>query len=365
MDAAPAPTPAKAHSGFHIPSLDGIRAISVSIVFFAHAGLEKLMPGGFGVTIFFFLSGFLITTLLRREHDKTGRVSLKNFYMRRLLRIFPPLYLVVVVSVALAFAGILTDWWNWGGVFGNFAFLTNYMHAFGWRGSPGSGPLWSLAVEEHFYLLFPAVFAFALVKWPKMRQFWALAGFCAIVLIGRIVQTLLTKQAHPEMAREDLELVTYVATHSRLDSIAFGCILALCYNPVLDEDAKRQRVPNWLIALSLGTLVGVLLFREPIFRATLRYSLQGLALMPLFVAAIVRWKEPVWSWLNLRWVRWVGLMSYTVYLIHTIAFMTVDHFAALHPVLRGVIAGAASLGFAQLMYVCVDKPLMSVRRRFN
>lgn len=357
--------PAKAHSGFHIPSLDGIRGISVMIVFLAHAGLEKIVPGGFGVTIFFFLSGFLITTLLRREFAKTGKVSLKNFYMRRLLRIFPPLYLVVLVSLGLALAGILTDWWNWGGVFGNFAFLTNYMQAFGWRGSPGTGPLWSLAVEEHFYLLFPAVFAFALAKWPPRRQGWALGGFCAVVLVGRIVQTLWMIHSNPGMPREEIELLTYVATHSRLDSIAFGCMLALCFNPVLDDRAKVERVPNWLVTLSFATLIGVLLFREPIFRATLRYSLQGLALMPLFVAAIVRCREPVWRLLNAKPMRWLGLMSYTVYLIHTIAFMALDHFVTLPQVVRGAVALAASLGFAWAMYVLVDRPLIAVRRKYS
>ena len=68
---------------FHIPSLDGLRAVSFGIVFVAHAGLEKYVPGGFGVTVFFFLSGFLITTLMRTEFEKSGTVNLKQFYLRR------------------------------------------------------------------------------------------------------------------------------------------------------------------------------------------------------------------------------------------------------------------------------------------
>src|SRR5689334_10066848 len=81
--------------GFYIPSLDGIRAAAVGLVFLAHAGLNERVPGNFGVTVFFFLSGFLITTLLRMEFDKTGRISLKAFYPRRTLRILPPMYLVL------------------------------------------------------------------------------------------------------------------------------------------------------------------------------------------------------------------------------------------------------------------------------
>jgi len=67
---------------FHIPSLDGIRALSFLVVFAAHAGLDRVVPGGFGVTVFFFLSGYLITTLLRKEHDERGTVSLRRFAAR-------------------------------------------------------------------------------------------------------------------------------------------------------------------------------------------------------------------------------------------------------------------------------------------
>jgi peptidoglycan/LPS O-acetylase OafA/YrhL len=94
---ASAQVSARTASEFHIPSLDGIRAIAAFIVFLSHCGLEDLVPGGFGVTIFFFLSGFLITTLLREEYHKRGNISLKKFYLRRLYRIIPPLYIVLVV----------------------------------------------------------------------------------------------------------------------------------------------------------------------------------------------------------------------------------------------------------------------------
>ncbi len=79
-----------------IPSLDGIRALAATIVFASHAGNQDVIPGLFGVTVFFFLSGYLITTLLRTEFEKHGRISLRNFYLRRAFRIFPPMYIVLV-----------------------------------------------------------------------------------------------------------------------------------------------------------------------------------------------------------------------------------------------------------------------------
>src|SRR3954470_20191799 len=98
---------ASAGSTPHLPSLDGIRAVSFALVFAAHAGLDRVIPGGFGVTVFFFLSGFLITTLMRREFDKRGTVSLRNFYVRRALRILPPFYTVLLLASALTLAGVL------------------------------------------------------------------------------------------------------------------------------------------------------------------------------------------------------------------------------------------------------------------
>src|SRR5882724_3312228 len=92
-----------------IPSLDGLRAFAALWVFDGHLGLKSHVPGPFGVTIFFFLSGYLITTLLRREYEETGDISLRHFYLRRVYRIFPPLYLVLAILIALALFGVVRN----------------------------------------------------------------------------------------------------------------------------------------------------------------------------------------------------------------------------------------------------------------
>jgi peptidoglycan/LPS O-acetylase OafA/YrhL len=153
-------TIAAKREALQIPSLDGLRAVSFLVVFAAHAGLE-VVPGGFGVTVFFFLSGYLITTLMRVEAERTGHVSLKHFYLRRALRILPPFYIVLTAATALAEIGFLGDTRpQLRPVLSQVLHFTNYwIAAHGWRGiAPGTGVYWSLAVEEHFYLLFPAVF---------------------------------------------------------------------------------------------------------------------------------------------------------------------------------------------------------------
>jgi peptidoglycan/LPS O-acetylase OafA/YrhL len=124
-----------------IPSLDGIRAISVVIVFLSHAGLGKSIPGGFGVTVFFFLSGYLITTLLRMEHIKRGRLDLKAFYLRRALRILPPFYLVLTAGIVLRLTGRLGGELHVGSILSQTFVLGNYYLDYAYNRRAGHWPL--------------------------------------------------------------------------------------------------------------------------------------------------------------------------------------------------------------------------------
>src|ERR1700688_4637247 len=175
----------------HIPSLDGIRALAALMVFVAHAGLGDLVPGGFGVTIFFFLSGYLITTLLRIEHSEQGSISLGKFYLRRAYRILPPMYITLGIAAAIA---------AWQGTMGNVTAgaviaqllqMTNYYTiGFGERHLvPYTGVMWSLSVEEHYYLLYPLALLVLLPRFDRRKIGWILAGGCVLVLIWRYCLT--------------------------------------------------------------------------------------------------------------------------------------------------------------------------------
>ncbi len=113
-----------------------MRAIAFFFVFIAHAQPFKVLPGGFGVTVFFFLSGYLITSLLRDEARKTGTVSLKGFYLRRLLRIFPPCYLTVITVTALAAAEIVYNRESYAPLVSAFLYSSNYWNILGWGNLP-------------------------------------------------------------------------------------------------------------------------------------------------------------------------------------------------------------------------------------
>lgn len=342
-----------------IPSLDGLRAVSVLLVMIAHMGLEGIVPGGFGVTIFFFLSGFLITTLMRMEYDGKGVVSLRNFWLRRALRILPPFYLVLFVVTAAALLFDPPGTLSVGGVTSQVLHFTNYWII--WNGhagqAPGTGIYWSLAVEEHFYLLFPWFYiGLRHLGLSGQRQALVLWSICALVLLWRLV--LVGVFDVPEDR-------TYLATDTRVDSILFGCALAVWRNPVLDAGDYPERFWKFgIVPAALAILVGCLAYREPFFRETVRYSLQGIALTVVFIAAI---RFPDWApfrILNFRPVAFIGVLSYSLYLVHfPLIFAVARLLPDWPPVAQAMLAGGLALAASWTIYVLVERPCARLRKR--
>src|ERR1700712_5194662 len=148
----------------YIKGFDGLRALSIIIVFVTHLGyidripnpvsawrISMLCSGNTGVNIFFVLSGFLITRILLREKLVTGRISLKNFYIRRFLRLLPPLIVFYAVIVFLMGFGFIEP--QWFGLTLSVFYLYNFVpHRYY---SSELGPMWSLALEEQYYIFWP------------------------------------------------------------------------------------------------------------------------------------------------------------------------------------------------------------------
>jgi peptidoglycan/LPS O-acetylase OafA/YrhL len=345
----------------HIPSLDGLRAVSFLLVFVAHAGLESVVPGGFGVTIFFFLSGFLITTLLRGEFETHGFINLRHFWLRRILRILPPFYLVLVAAVCLSLVIDAPGTLSRNVITAQALQFTNYwvIHH-GHEGEPaGTGVYWSLAVEEHFYLVFPWVFiGLQKLKSAPRNQAFLLWGLCAVVLAWRCVLVIWLDASIDR---------TYMASDTRVDSILFGCALAVWNNPVLDEVKLREQLWKFCYVPAAALLLGFcLVIRDGDFRETLRYTLQGMALTVLFIAAIRFNRWPLFAWLNTAPMRFIGLLSYSLYLVHlAVIYGMVRALPNIGGVGQAVCALALSTGIAWLIYVTVEKPCARLRRRLS
>jgi peptidoglycan/LPS O-acetylase OafA/YrhL len=357
-DHVPAAAP---KSGRHIPSLDGIRAISIALVFLAHAGLDHVVPGSLGVTIFFFLSGFIITTLMRSEYEGNGSVNLGHFWLRRALRILPPFYLVLFAATLAAYALSPPGTLYGPAVAAQALHVANYwVIAHGDYGiAPGTDIYWSLAVEEHFYLLFPWLYvAMQRFGLSQSRQAWLLWGLCAALLAWRCVLVLgLDVQSDR----------TYRATDTRGDSILFGCALAVWNNPVLDPPRLRPHAWKYvLLPSAFAALLLSIVFRNAVFKETLRYSIQGAALTIVFIAAIRFHHWPPFRFLNLKPVAFAGVLSYSLYLIHHPLLLLIARLMPqLHPLLRALIALSASVCLAWLVYLLVEKPCARLRNRLK
>lgn len=215
-----------------IPCLDGLRAVAILLVLLAHwsqtrsfpatgATVTVLRQGAIGVDIFFVLSGFLITVLLMRELGETKTVSLKEFYLRRVLRIIPAFATFVLVIFALTNLGFVAlHPGEWISV---LTYTVNWISPE--HRSWEVGHLWSLSIEEHFYLIWPLL----LLRLEPRRARRTLVAYLAILPAIRIGARL---------AFHDYIALAYSSTLVRMDSIAVGCVMALCaFDP-----AFRRRV---------------------------------------------------------------------------------------------------------------------------
>jgi peptidoglycan/LPS O-acetylase OafA/YrhL len=358
-------TPAsKLTASRHIPSLDGIRALSFVVVFGSHVWGASLIPGQFGVTVFFFLSGFLITTLLREESERNGTINLGHFWLRRALRILPPLYVILLGAIGLACLVYPP-----GTVYGptlaaQALFYANYWYIYGViHGGhpeiPGSGVLWSLAVEETFYLLFPLLYlAMHTRRFSGKLQAGLLWGLCALVLAWRCVLVI---ALHAPSVRIQF------GTDTRIDTILFGCALAVWNNPFLDQPRVTPGLWKYVVLpLVLSVLLLCAYASGTVFADTWCLSVEGAALTLAFICAVRFHDWSLFRVLNHRVVRFIGVLSYSLYLVHVVVLMAVQETIKLpHASQRGAIALGASMLIAWTIYRVVEKPCAHLRKRLT
>ena len=350
------------HETGKIPSLDGLRAISVALVVLSHVGFGRLIPGGLGVTIFFFLSGYLITTLLIAERNQTNRVDIPRFYARRLFRLMPPLLVTLLIAYALTTANLLPGSITLLGFAAQVLYFANYYALF-YDGTDsgvpgGTGILWSLAVEEHYYIFYPLILA-SMARFRNLAML--LVGLCVAVLLWR------NYLAHlPGFT----EVRTYYASDTRIDSIIYGALLAILKNPLgLSRKDDPPTARDWLIFIgALAVLGATLAYRGAIFRETLRYTLQGLALMPIFYFCIRFHNIRSISWLNWPWLAKIGQYSYAIYLIHFIIISFIgrnEPGIGARPLPLLMIVCVLSLAYAEAIDRWVDPYFRSLRHKYR
>ncbi len=341
-----------------IPSLDGIRAVAVSIVFLGHMGLEHIIPPGFGVTVFFVLSGFLITTLFTQEVDRNGSINILAFFKRRLFRLCPPLFVTLLVVYGLLYFGAVAGNYDLSALASQAFYYHNYylVHADAGDSAAGLAILWSLAVEEHFYLIFPFVFSFILVPFRKR----------GLLILGVMLLGLLLWRAARFFYFESSEWAIYVSTDTRIDLILYGSLLAFANWQRVTQKILVLTTEGMIVSLSVGGFLLALsvLYRDEVFRQTIKFSLQGLALIPFFYYAVKMPERRIFRCLNNPVMMRLGVYSYSLYLIHYVVFngLVAADFALNHAVVLAGLTLVISLCYAALMHQFVEKPAVRLSR---
>ncbi|SFV36684.1 acyltransferase family protein [Hyphomicrobium facile] len=297
--------------GERLPTLDGLRAVAILLVLASHLPYTESFPpssstdfltshGQFGVRLFFVISGFLITHLLLKEHGRFGSVSLSEFYIRRSFRILP-IYVAFLLTIAgFQFFGLVHD--QASSWLGSLTFTRNVLG----RGDSPSIHLWSLAVEEQFYLLWPSAIAFlGLADRPRR----ALAILCGTILVAVIARSV--------SCQTGIVCVRLLGEKSLIhngDSLAVGCALVFW---------MRSRQPaSRLGLLSLGSTSLVLFascFITPTnaWSASLLILAQTLGFAALIYCGVAQSRSGIaFQFLNSKAMTAIGLISYSLYVWH-------------------------------------------------
>jgi peptidoglycan/LPS O-acetylase OafA/YrhL len=340
------------------PALDGLRAIAVVMVLVFHTGQfligDNIATGGYlGVDVFFALSGFLITSILLEEMRKTGSIDIRLFYIRRARRLFPALYVflgvwLIILNADPDLESVRGFTSQAVGILSSMFYVANWTNIAHITQPWAMGHMWSLAIEEQFYLVWPAMLW---VIWKAHSRF--LLGF-SIIAIAVGSATLRAVQ----MGRSPV----YWMTDTRLDGLALGAFAAF----LLQLGYRPGSFARVLAYPALGFLIWIGYFARVPFtvpgRFDLGYTAVALATCVVIIGSIDA--GMLCSILSLRPLRFIGRLSYSIYLWHYPLFwLAVIHLSALNPFVRMSFGFALTLLVAFLSYSFVEQPILRRARQ--
>ncbi|MGN8070051.1 acyltransferase family protein [Mucilaginibacter sp. 22184] len=358
----------------HFPNLNGIRALAALMVVIAHIELHKgnfnipriphfdvLNLGKIGVTVFFSLSGFLITYLLLEEKKNFGAVNFKAFYMRRLLRIWPLYFLVVLFGFFIYPGGADKALWLSVLFLPNLAFCLNLLPAI-------MDPIWSIGTEEQFYIFHPHFF-----RLKKLNHIlYALLLFIVFIIA---IQVIFGRIANESSAYHILHIFLYYA---RYDNMMIGAVIAVIYyNTKHPEfDFKFQRLFNvifkrWFQAILMMIYIiylGLYINYDIPHGDVLIAFMSSLLIVNLCEAG-----TSIYS-LNHRYLDYIGQISYGIYLLHKfvlflVLFLVKKYLISLGIFIENILIYAMTTGgtiiLASVSYYGYEKPFLKIKKRFQ
>ena len=334
-----------------IPSLDGLRAVSIAFVLLAHLSgtanfpikHEILNAGNLGVRVFFVISGFLITGILLKEIEKTNTINLAKFYYRRTLRIFPPFYFFLAVIGLLALAGLISvalkEW------LAAAFYLSNFTQIASWE----IGHTWSLAVEEQFYLLMPG-----LLFLGKRRAFFVL---CAIILASPFIR-LLIYVLYPD---PELRWVNF-GFQANADSLAIGCLLAFLRPRLWQNEIYQSLMKSRFFLVFPLAAIGLNYFSQnPKFFNFVCITIINFCIVLCLDWAVTFHQGVIGKILNSKSLSYIGTLSYSIYLWQQL-FLNRESPLIINSFPLNILMVAL---FALISYYLIEKPSLNFRQRFE
>jgi peptidoglycan/LPS O-acetylase OafA/YrhL len=342
-------SPAPRHQSHRIPSLDGIRALSILLVVAWHlsssgsapwlAQLWRIDSGNLGVRAFFVISGYLITSLLLAEHARTGTIDLRRFYARRALRIMPAFYFFLAVMALAGALGFVPV--SHAALLRAATYSANYWST-GWT----LGHTWSLAVEEQFYILWPCL----IVLLGLRRSFMCAA---VVLLLSPLFRAIAALSGHwPDNPRYAFECVA--------DALATGCLLAYV-RPWLWNRAGYRRLLEWR-AMELWPVV-ILALAVASARWERLGAIAGVTFLNIAIAVWIDWclrfpGSRVGRILNARPIAFIGVLSYSIYLWQQ-PFLRTGH------TLRFPLSILCIGILALVSFFLIERPMLLLRARLE
>jgi peptidoglycan/LPS O-acetylase OafA/YrhL len=370
----------------YLPGLDGMRALAVVAVMIYHANSEWL-PGGFlGVEVFFVISGYLITLLLIAEHERTGRVHLGHFWLRRARRLLPALFvmLFLLVSYTTIFRSDALGKLR-GDVLGGLFYVSNWYQIWVGAGYSSTGDfaplrhLWSLAVEEQFYLVWPLVMVvllrvgtrrvFDVARWLVVAALVITIAMALLYRQGRVGECNITPGAYWTVADRCISKADalYLSTITRAGGLLFGAAFAMVWRPyavMRGPLREKGRLLDLLAIVGLGALgaqTWYLHFITPegpdpwLFRGGFVYTSVATLLV---IAAVTHRRSLAGPVLGNPVFLWVGTRSYGMYLYHWPIYQVIRRVAG-NTLTWPQFAGAmvATVIITEVSYRYVETPI--------
>lgn len=334
----------------YIAELDGLRAVSVLSVIACHT--MPLAPGGFlGVDVFFVLSGFLITRILLAEHHQYGSIDILNFYMRRILRLMPAFYLMLIAILGFLVLTSQNSRLNIDTVFVSALYVMNWTRAFSTGHDGFLGHAWSLAVEEQFYLIWPLLLAGLLALVGRRHLPKAIFSLLAAIVTWRCI--LIASGADP--------MRIYNGTDTRIDTLLVGALLAA---NTVSFDPKLVGRLALASGLGLAALVPILPWQNQVLQSV------GFTVIAVMAGSIILWaasspRSTAGAALRTAPLVGLGRISYGVYLWHyPLLTLFLPGLTNAPPLLRfGYVTGASIL-IATVSFIVVERPCLRVKSRF-